>query len=131
VAIAAALVILTPVVPLPSDPEALNGRVMSWSWVRAFTPPINLYAVSYLAGGAAWSAIRLRRRGEGSTRRVLGNSLIALGAVAPAVGGAFNRFGRSEVLFVANLAGLALIYLGYRAISRGSAAHGRQVPGAG
>lgn len=116
IGIAATLVLLTPVSPLGSDPEALTGRVMAWSWVRAFTPVVNTYAVVYLVGGAAWSAVSYRLRGRGSRARAVGNMLIAIGGLAPAIGGLFTRFGRTGVLGVSLLIGLTLIWSGYRTV---------------
>ena len=116
VAVAATFVLLTPVTPMASDPGLLTGRVMGWSWVRAFTPFVNTYAVGYLVGGAAWSALRHRRAGGDGSGRATGNALIALGGLAPAVGGLFTRFGRTQVLSGTLLVGLVLIWLGYRRI---------------
>jgi hypothetical protein len=44
----------------------------------------------------------------------MGNVAIALGGLLPGIGGTFTRFGYVEVLYVTELAGLLLIYLGYR-----------------
>ncbi|MCJ7781900.1 MAG: hypothetical protein MUQ27_13865, partial [Acidimicrobiia bacterium] len=41
---------------------------------------------------------------------------IAVGALLPAIGGAFARFGRIEVAYVTELIGLVLIWVGYRVI---------------
>lgn len=123
VAVAAASVILTPLTAPPPGTD-LSGKVMVWSWIRALTPIINTYAVGYLVGGAAWSAIRYARQ-KGSGRRALGNTFIALGGVAPAVGGLFSRFGRAGVLSVTELVGLALIWLGYRTVVGSRRGHGR------
>ena len=110
---AAACVLLSPL----KDPAAysfrLTGQVLGWEWVRWFSPFINLYAVTFLVGGAVVSALRYRRFPE-SRHRYLGNILIATGAILPGIGGAFTRFGHTEVLYVTELAGLLLIYLGYR-----------------
>jgi hypothetical protein len=40
--------------------------------------------------------------------------LIAVGAILPGIGGAFTRFGHTEVLYVTELLGLLFIYAGYR-----------------
>jgi uncharacterized membrane protein YfcA len=77
---------------------------------------VNLYAVVFLIGGAIWSAWRYWRRGDASSR-VLGNILIAVGAILPGIGGGFARAGVIEVLYVAELVGLLLIWAGYRAIA--------------
>lgn len=113
---AAAFVLLTPLTPDPGDPEALTGRVMEWSWIRALTPALNVYAVVFLAGGAAWSALRYWRSGEGSRRRPIGNALIAAGAIAPALRGMVARMGMADTVFLTELVGLALIFAGYRLI---------------
>jgi hypothetical protein len=118
VAIASVFVLATPL-GAPEDPYHLTGLVMSWSWVRLLTPIVNVYAVVFLIGGAVWSALRHRREG-GAPDRVLGNWLIAIGAILPAVGGPFARAGIVEVLYITELAGLLTIWAGYRVISRQS-----------
>ncbi|MFB3049947.1 MAG: hypothetical protein ACE1Z9_07335 [Acidimicrobiia bacterium] len=116
VAIAAAFVVATPIISELVEPNRLSGEVMAWQWVRLFSPLINLYAVVFLIGGAIWSAWRYWRVGDASSR-VLGNILIAVGAILPGIGGGFARAGTIEVLYVMELIGLLLIWAGYRAIS--------------
>jgi hypothetical protein len=107
---AASALLLAPIAPLPSG--ELAGESIGWAWVRAFTPVLNLFAVCYLVGGAIWSAAQLRRRGEGSGRRVIGNLLIALGGLTPAAGGLASRLGGADTLPPTLLAGLVLIWAG-------------------
>ena len=52
--------------------------------------------------------------------RVYGNSAIAIGGILPGIGGSFTRAGYVEVLFVTELVGLALIYIGYKIIKYNS-----------
>jgi hypothetical protein len=113
VVVAATLVLLTPIDMTLVEAHRLSGRVMAWSWVRAFSPFINLYAVTFLVGGAAYSALKYRKVPDMS-HRVIGNWLIAIGAILPGIGGSATRFGHVEVLYVTELAGILLIYLGYR-----------------
>ena len=115
IAIAAGFVIATPIVYELVESHRLSGEVMEWQWVRLFSPVVNLYAVVFLIGGAIRSAWHYWRRGDASSR-VLGNVLIAVGAILPGVGGSFARLGKIEVLFVTELIGLVLIWAGYRAI---------------
>jgi len=122
VAVAATMVFLSPLNLALVEPYRLSGRVLEWTWVRLFSPFINLYAVFFLIGGALWSAYKYARRREpGGGGRVLGNLLIAVGAILPGIGGTFTRFGHVEVLYVTELLGLLLLYAGYRA-NVGSAA---------
>ena len=116
VAIASAFVVATPILYDLVDENRLSGEVMAWQWVRLFSPLVNLYAVVFLIGGAIWSAWRYWRRG-GASSRVRGNILIAVGAILPGIGGGFARAGTIEVLYVAELIGLLLIWAGYRAIT--------------
>jgi hypothetical protein len=115
-AIASLAVALTPIDTSLVEPYRLSGTVMAWGWVRLFSPLVNIYALFWLVGGAVWSAIRYFLRAEGTERRVVGNTAIAVGALLPAIGGAFARFGRIEVAYVTELIGLALIWVGYRVI---------------
>jgi len=113
IAIAAVCVWLSPIHHDMVEPHRLTGRVLVWSWVRAFSPFINTYAFIFLAGTAAWSAWRYRARRE-TGGRFIGNVLIATGALLPGIGGAFTRFGRTEVLYVTEFIGIILMFLGYR-----------------
>lgn len=116
VAMASAFVIATPLNLDLVEPHRLSGDVMVWQGVRLFSPLVNLYAVVFLIGGAIWSAVRYRRRGDAGSR-VRGNLLIAGGAILPGIGGSFARGGVVEVLYVTELVGLLLIWAGYRVIS--------------
>ena len=114
--IASVAIALSPVDMSLVDPARLTGKVMIWSWARLFSILPNTYAMIFLVGGAAWSAIQYARK-QGSGNRVLGNWLIAIGGLLPGIGGSFTRFGYVEVLFVTELIGLVLIWVGYRAMT--------------
>jgi hypothetical protein len=111
--VAAAAAILSPIRVDLIEQHRLSGAVLGWQWVRAFSPFINTYAFIFLAGGAALSAWRYRRRRE-THHRFVGNTLIAIGALLPGIGGTATRFGHVEVLYVTEFIGLGLIWLGYR-----------------
>lgn len=122
---ASAFVIASPLRYELVEPYRLTGKVLAWSWVRAFSPFINTYAFCFLVGGAAVSAWHYSKSLV-TRNRFVGNVLIAVGAVLPGIGGAFTRFGFTEVLYVTEFIGLALIFLGYRfavspALDRGEA----------
>jgi hypothetical protein len=113
VAIAATAVVLSPIDYAGVESHRLTGRVLSWQWVRLFSPFVNSYAALFLVGGAVYSAFRYR--GNPATRhRVVANVLIAIGAILPGIGGAATRMGYTEVLYVTELVGLVLIWIGYR-----------------
>ena len=113
VVVAAACVLLTPIDMALVESYRLTGSVMEWTWVRAFSPFINTYATLFLIGGAALSAVRYRRN-PATRHRYVGNVLIAVGALLPGIGGSFTRAGFTEVLYATELAGLLLIWWGYR-----------------
>ncbi len=114
--VAALCVVLSPIDWAAVEPHRLSGRVLEWTWVRGFSPFINLYAVTFLVGGATLSALRYRKRME-TRHRYIGNGLIAVGALLPGIGGSFTRFGHTEVLYVTELVGLLLVYGGFRIIT--------------
>ena len=89
-----------------------SGDLLGWQWIRLFTPLINIYAVVFLIGTAAWSAWHFARR-AGDGNRAVGNALIATGALLPAIGGGMAKGGAVEVLYVMELLGLILIWVGY------------------
>ena len=117
--IAAIFVVMTPI-SIPEDFDGrLTGNVFEWTWVRLFSPLINLYAFIFLVGGAIYSAYKYFKM-KNLLYRVYGNSAIAIGGILPGIGGSFTRAGYVEVLFVTELVGLALIYIGYKIIKYNS-----------
>ncbi len=108
-------VILTPI----SIPEGfeykLTGAVFEWEWVRFFSPLINMYAFIFLVGGAIYSANKYYRMVD-KEARFKGNVFIAIGGLLPGIGGTMTRLGHVNVLFVTELIGLILIFIGYRII---------------
>ena len=114
ISIAALFVILTPINNELVETYRLSGEVMEWSWVRMFTPLVNLYAFVFLVGGAIWSAWKYWNQSHELGSRVVGNIFIAIGALLPAIGGAFARAGRVEVSYVTVFIGLLFIWLGYQ-----------------
>jgi hypothetical protein len=105
------------VVLSPTNLEALQGHrpsgaVLGWRWIRYFTPFINLYAVCFLIGGAALSAVRYAGR-VGTGHRAIGNALIAFGAILPGVGGSMAKAGHVEWLYAGEFIGLVFIWCGY------------------
>lgn len=104
--------ILSPVSSPDLYDGKLTGKVFEWSWVRYFSPFINLYAFIFLVGGAIFSAVRYKKFPEHQIR-YKGNIFIAIGGLLPGIGGTFTRMGYVNVLFVTELLGLLLIFYGY------------------
>jgi hypothetical protein len=90
----------------------LSGHAIVTPGVRVLTPFFNLYGTVTLVGGAAWSAwIFFRKRVL--LHRTLGNVLIAAGAMLPAFGGTFSRFGVPAALYIGELLGSVLMFVGF------------------
>jgi hypothetical protein len=115
VVIGSICVFSSPIVLPDNFDQTLGGKILAWQWVRYFSPFINLYSFIFLVGGAVYSAVRYYRQ-ENRQGRFLGNVLIAVGALLPGIGGSFTRMGYVNVLFVTELLGLIMIYLGYQII---------------
>ena len=113
VVIASIAVLLSPIDYAQVEAHRLTGRVFAWQWVRAFSPFVNMYAVVFLIGGAILSALRYSAN-PATRHRVIANVLIAAGAILPGIGGTATRMGYTEVLYVTELAGLLLTWMGYR-----------------
>jgi hypothetical protein len=90
----------------------LSGHAITSPGVRTLTPFFNLYGTVTLVGGAAWSAWIFWRK-RVLLHRTIGNILIAVGAITPAFGGALSRFGLSGVLYLSELLGAVLMFIGF------------------
>ena len=113
--IASIFILMVPIKITESFDGGLTGQVFEWQWVRFFSIPINIYAFTFLVGGAIYSAYKYSKF-KNLIYKVYGNTAIAIGGILPGIGGSFTRAGYIEVLFVTVFFGLALIYAGYKII---------------
>ncbi len=89
----------------------LTGKAFTTTWVRTLTPFFNIYGTVTLTGGALYSAWLFWRK-RVLPNRMIGNILIATGAMAPAFGGVLNRFGLPG-LYIGEFIGVFLMYVGF------------------
>jgi hypothetical protein len=95
----------------------LSGRAIVTAGVRSLTPIFNLYGTVTLVGGAAYSAWIFWRK-RVLLHRSIGNVLIAAGALLPAFGGTFSRFGIPGALYISEFLGAIMMFIGFmRAIT--------------
>jgi hypothetical protein len=117
--LAAVLVLLAPLTPatdayrvaepISSQYQAILTRS---GGIIALTIVLNIYGTLTMVGGALYSAFIFWRR-RVLFNRMIGNILIAVGALAPAMGGSFIRLNLPDLLYLSELAGAVLMYVGF------------------
>lgn len=98
--------------------------------VRKLTPLFNIYGLVTLVGGALYSAWLLSKK-EIAPQRVVGNLLIAFGALVLAIASTQLRLGLADYLYAAELAAAAMMFAGFLLASAKSSpapALGRMIP---
>jgi hypothetical protein len=90
----------------------LSGHAITSPGVRVLTPFFNLYGTLTLVGGAAYSAYIFWRK-RVLLHRTVGNILIAVGAMMPAFGGLFSRLQVPGALYIGELLGVILLFIGF------------------
>jgi hypothetical protein len=80
--------------------------------VRLSTPFFNIYGLVTLVGGALWSAWRFLRK-KVLPNRVIGNVLIAAGALSIGLASSMTRAGVGEFLYIGELVAAVLMYGGF------------------
>ncbi len=83
-----------------------NGAII------ALTIVLNLYGTVALVGGALYSAYLFWRK-RVLANRMLGNILIAAGALMPAMAGSFIKAGLVDWLYVSEFLGAVIMYVGF------------------
>lgn len=73
---------------------------------------LNTYGTFTLVGGAIYSAYIFWRK-HVLFNRMIGNILIAAGAILPAIGGSFIRMGLPDFLYLSEFLGAILMYVGF------------------
>lgn len=105
----------------------LSGHAITSGGVRTLTPFFNIYGLVTLVGGALYSAWVFGRR-RILFNRMLGCVLLALGALAPSLGGTLSRLGLTEYLYLGELLGAVIMFAGFLLTTRPEQAETRVAP---
>jgi len=117
--LAATLVMLAPLTPAVSAYHVVQPISSQYKDILtrggltiALTILLNIYGTLTLVGGAIYSAIIFFRK-HVLVNRMIGNVLIAIGALAPAMAGSFVKLGLVDALYLSELIGVVLMYIGF------------------
>ena len=94
-----------------------RGLLPLGSAVRLTTPFFNIYGLLTLVGGAIWSAYLFWRK-RVLPNRVLGNVLIAAGALLIGFASTLTRLGYGQFLYLAELLSAIIMFAGFLVASR-------------
>ena len=100
-------------VPISEQYRAFMPAVSEGGAVRLSTPFFNIYGLVTLVGGALWSAWLFLRK-QVLPNRVVGNVLIAAGALSIALASTITRLGFGGYLYLGELVAAVLMYAGFR-----------------
>ena len=95
----------------------VRGLLPLGSPVRLTTPFFNIYGLLTLVGGAIWSAFLFWRK-RVLPNRVIGNVLIAAGALLIGSASTLTRLGYGQFLYVGELFSAILMFAGFRFAAR-------------
>ena len=96
---------------------AVRGLLPLGTSVRLTTPFFNIYGLLTLVGGAIWSAYLFWRK-RVMPNRVLGNVLIAAGALLIGFASTLTRLGYGQFLYLGELLCAVLMFTGFRFAAR-------------
>ena len=113
------LLLLAPITPAaafydPSLPASMQYKdiLVRSGWIILLTVLLNIYGTLTLVGGAIYSAFLFWRK-RVLFQRMLGNILIAVGAMLPAMAGSFIRAGLPDFLYLSEFLGVVIMYSGF------------------
>lgn len=95
----------------------IRGLLPLGSPVRLTTPFFNIYGLLTLVGGAIWSAFLFWRK-RVLPNRVIGNVLIAAGALFIGSASTLTRLGHGQFLYLGELISAILMFVGFRFAAR-------------
>ena len=117
--LALVLVLLAPITPAAANynlAQPLSAQykdILTRSGIMVLlTILLNVYGTFTLVGGAIYSAFIFWRK-RVLFNRMLGNILIAAGAILPAIGGSFIKMGLPDFLYLSEFLGVIIMYLGF------------------
>ena len=100
-----------------TDVTVVRGILPLGSAVRLTTPFFNIYGLLTLVGGAIYSAFLFWRK-RVLPNRVVGNILIAAGALSIGSASTLTRLGNGQFLFVGELIAAVLMFCGFLVAGR-------------
>lgn len=98
--------------PISEQYREIMPPVAEGGVVRLTTPFFNIYGLVTLVGGALWSAALFLRK-KVLPNRVIGNVLIAIGALSIAFASTLTRLGLGAYLYLGELIAAVLMYTGF------------------
>jgi hypothetical protein len=98
--------------PISEQYRDIMPVVSEGGYVRLTTPFFNIYGVITLVGGALYSTYLFWRK-RILPNRVIGNVLIAIGALTIASASTFTRLGYGSVLYLGELLAAVLMFSGF------------------
>lgn len=101
-----------PEVAISQQYAKIMPAIDSGGLVRLSTPFFNIYGLVTLVGGALWSAWRFLKK-KVLPNRVIGNVLIAAGALSIAMASSLTRAGYGDYLYLGELLAAVLMYAGF------------------
>jgi hypothetical protein len=117
--LAAGLILAAPVTPAAGSyqvTEAISAQykdiLVRSSLITLLTILLNIYGTITLVGGALYSAFLFWRK-RVLINRLMGNILIAGGALLPAMAGSFVKAGLVDFLYLSEFLGVILMYTGF------------------
>ncbi len=99
------------------DVTVVRGLLPLGSPVRLTTPFFNIYGLLTLVGGAIWSAYLFWRK-RVLPNRVIGNVLIAAGALLIGSASTLTRLGYGQFLYLGELLSAIIMFAGFRMAAR-------------
>lgn len=100
-------------VPISEQYRDIMPAISAGGAVRLTTPFFNIYGLLTLVGGALWSAYLFWRK-RVLPNRVVGNVLIAAGALSIGLASTITRLGDGSYLFLGELVAAVLMFVGFR-----------------
>ncbi|MEK7278919.1 MAG: hypothetical protein AAB427_16345 [Chloroflexota bacterium] len=100
--------------PISEQYRLIMPAIKDGGIIRLTTPFFNIYGVITLVGGALWSAYLFWRK-RVLPNRMLGNILIAAGALSITFASTLTRFGYGSLLYLGELIAAILMFAGFLA----------------
>jgi hypothetical protein len=107
----------TTALPISDQYRDIMPAIADGAAVRLSTPFFNIYGLLTLVGGALWSAFLFWRK-RVMPNRVIGNVLIAAGALSIGAASTLTRLGYGQFLYLGELFAAILMFIGFQAAAR-------------